>query len=116
MTIDWLTPTLTFSGMAIAGGTAWVVRVTRTSSEVRAVDGSVKAVEANHGRRLDGHDEDIRRINQDFVPRHELDAKLQMCLEPINKQLDHQRSLLEYAVMGKRPEMPAFSRDDLAHK
>jgi hypothetical protein len=108
--IDWtqnLTePAITIGGMAIAGATAWVVRATRTSSDVKAVDKSLGEVKADHTKRLDGHEEDIKRISAEYVPRHELDDKLQRCLDPINRQLEHQRNLLEFAVMGKRPEMP----------
>jgi hypothetical protein len=94
-------------GLALAGaGVTWIVKATGTSKDVERVAAAVGGVKTDHGKRLDDHDLEIRRISQDFVPRHELDAKLQMTLDPINKQLDHQRSLLEYAVMGKRPEAP----------
>ncbi len=109
--VDLAGPGITVSAMAIAGAAAWMIRATRTSSDVKAVDRSLEVVKSEHARRLDGHDDDIRRITQDFVPRHELDAKLQLTLDPINRQLEHQRSLLEYAVLGKRPEAPTIFVD-----
>ncbi|MGP8269122.1 MAG: hypothetical protein ACLQLH_03565 [Terracidiphilus sp.] len=98
--------------MAVAGVASWMVRATRTGKEVEAVSMVVEDVKADHEKRLDGHDEEIKRINQDFVPRRELSEKLECYLGPINKQLDHQGRLLEYAVMGKRPEAPNLDSRD----
>jgi Skp family chaperone for outer membrane proteins len=95
--------------MALGGVITWAVRATRTSKDAEAVRNNLEEIKDDHEKRLDGHDDELRRINQDFVPRRELSEKLELHLGPINKQLEHQTRMLEYAVMNKKPDAPTLS-------
>jgi hypothetical protein len=106
-----VSPAITVGLCAASGITAWIVRATRTSDEARSIKTNLARVETTHDKRLDGHDEEIKLIKSDFVPRRELSEKLELYLAPMQKQMDQQTRLLEFAVLNKRPEIPGVMVD-----
>lgn len=93
--------------MALSAGAAWIIKQTRTSKDVESVTTGLMNLRDNHEKRLDGHDDDLRRIESEFVSRRELDEKLKLWFDPMQRQLEQHTRLLEFAVFGKMPEPPS---------